>query len=94
MFRYNKWESVKSLIFFSGRLDLHHIVNLRTLKFLIKMKQSPLTPSYTQSYLTHEYNNSSECIGLFRRYNCYKIDDVNIIKRSILNDFKDSISID
>jgi len=34
IFGYNKWESVKELIFLLERLDLHHLVNLRRLLFI------------------------------------------------------------
>jgi hypothetical protein len=34
IFGFNKWESVKNLIFMLQRLDLHHMVNLRTAVFI------------------------------------------------------------
>ena len=36
-FNYNKWESVRSLIFMLGRIDLIHIVNVRSLMFIKRM---------------------------------------------------------
>ena len=87
IFNYNKWESVKSLISFSGRLDLHHIVNFRTLKFIIKMNQCLNTPISTKVYLNYTYNTGSECTELFKKYNCYKLNNVNMIRNTIYNDF-------
>ena len=37
IFNYQKWESVKLLIYMLGRLDLHHIINFKTLKFTVKI---------------------------------------------------------
>src|SRR3989442_140361 len=86
IFNYNKWESVKSLISFSGRLDLHHIVNLRTLNFIIKMNQSSNTPISTKFYRNYTYNNSNECTELFKKYYCYKLCNVSMTRTTIYND--------
>ena len=91
IFNYNKWESVRSLISFSGRLDLHHIVNLRTLKFIVKMNQCSQLPVSTKLYLNYTYNISNECTGLFKKYNCYNLCDVKAIKCTIYNDFNNSV---
>ena len=34
VFNYNKWESVKEIIFLCGRLNVPHLVNLRTILFV------------------------------------------------------------
>ena len=34
IFGFNQWESVKEVIFYLGRLDVHHLVNMRRLLFL------------------------------------------------------------
>ena len=34
IFGFNQWESVKEVICFMGRLDVHHIVNMRRLLFI------------------------------------------------------------
>lgn len=36
VFNYNRWESVKELIFFLGRLDFHHLLYLKSVLFLKK----------------------------------------------------------
>ena len=91
IFGYQKWESVRSLISFSGRLDIHHMVNLRNLKFIIKINQCPHTPVTTMKYLTNIYNNGNECIGLFKKFDCYNLVNFNVIKKTIYNNFHTSI---
>src|SRR5688572_24224894 len=56
IFNYNKWESVRALISYAGRLDVHHIINLRSLNFIIKMNLSAFTPMCIRSYLHQNYN--------------------------------------
>ena len=77
---------------FSGRLDLHHIVNLRTLKFITKLNLNPFTPTPTKIYLLYNYNMCNEYVELFKKFNCYMLYDVNLIKRAIYNDFQISIT--
>ena len=93
IFHYHKWESVRNLISLSGRIDLHHIVNLRTLKFLINMNQNPNTPASTMNYLRYHYNQSSEYTSLFTKFHCNNLCDLNLIKRCIYNDFHNSTQL-
>jgi hypothetical protein len=37
IFGYNQWESVKEVIYFMGRLDVHHLVNMRRLLFVKRL---------------------------------------------------------
>lgn len=37
IFGYNQWESVKEVIYFMGRLDVHHLLNMRRLLFLKRL---------------------------------------------------------
>src|SRR6266516_2215571 len=90
IFGYQKWESVRSLISFSGRVDIHHIVNFRTLKFIIKMNRCSHTPVATKEYLTYNFNNGNECTALFKKYDCYKLVDIYLIKKTIYNNFHNS----
>ena len=57
IFGFNQWESVKEVIFYLGRLDVHHLVNMRRLLFL---KRSEIC------------NNKviNECIYRYKRHNC------------------------
>src|SRR6266516_356651 len=44
-FAFHKGKSVRELIFMLGRLDLHHLVNLRSLKFFNTSKLAEMNPS-------------------------------------------------
>ena len=90
IFGYHKWESVRSLICLSGRLDLRHIINLRTLKYIIKVNQCPHTTTALSGYLKHNFNNSSECIALFKTYDCCNLFNFNLIKKAIYCNFHNS----
>lgn len=91
IFHYNKWESVKSLISYSGRLDLHHILNLRSIKFIIKLQFSTYLALDMTSYMKYNYINKSEYTTLFSRYGCYNKYNINLVRRTISNNFHDSI---
>lgn len=39
IFSYNKWESVKLLICMMGRLDVHHLINMRRLLFIKRVSE-------------------------------------------------------
>ena len=88
IFCYNKWESVKSLILFSGRLDLNHLINLRSLRFLLRMKLNPMTPTSLASYLFSNYFSCCESVGLFKKYCCYGIEKNYLLKKSIYDHFR------
>src|SRR5271163_2915393 len=70
IFNYNKWESVKQVICFMGRLDIHHIVNMRRLHFIKRV-------SLCQ-------NNSVMC-DLFKHYlNCHELFELQSLYGSSL----------
>ena len=78
IFNYNKWESVRDLIFMLGRLDLHHIINLKSLKFLINMSNhSDRSDSLVKQFF-HIYKFSSEYAAIFRLFGCK--DDWSMMK--------------
>jgi len=66
IFGYNKWDSVKELIFMLGRLDLVHIVNLRRLMFIKRLMMSyNRVMSKLMYYYLHgpELQNLLNCSG-------------------------------
>src|SRR3989441_8030317 len=71
IFNYHKWESVRLLIFMLSRLNLLHIINLKTLCFFIKMNNCVTPVNATKQYFENFYKFSSECSSLFFKYNCY-----------------------
>ena len=87
IFNYHKWESVRSLISLLGRLDLHHIINLKTLNFIVKMSECPFTPEPLRNYLNNVYKFSNECTSVFMKFNCYGIRCPHKIKRKLYDDF-------
>ncbi len=70
IFNYHKWESVKELIFMLGRLDLHHIINLKSLKFVINMSKRSNNSGSDVNVLLRSYKMSGEYAALFRKYGC------------------------
>jgi len=89
-FLYNRWESVRSLISFSGRLDLPHLLNLRSLNFIIKLQYGHQLDDDMNSFLIKNYFNKSEYVSLFSKYGCGNIHNVNLIKKTIFSDFHSS----
>ena len=75
-----------------GRLDLIHIINLRSLSFIKRITDSPHISECTKYYLNNVYNISGECISLFRTYNCDIGMSISKISYMINNDF--SLSCD
>ena len=64
MFFYNKWESVKELIYLLGRIDMHHLIDLRKILFLQRLK------SCNNCVMSELYNfmlHSAEYISLFNQ---------------------------
>ena len=70
-----------------GRLDLLHIINLRTLTFIIKIIKNPVTPVNIRYYMSSVYNVSNECATLFKKFNCDPYWSIPMIKRHIYCDF-------
>ena len=83
IFSYHKWESVRLLIHLLERLDLIHIINLRTLIFIKKMTINSTIPQSLRYNLTHVYNVSNECTSLFKKFNCDPYWSIPLIKRNI-----------
>jgi len=92
-FNYQKWQSVRLSINSLGRLDLSHIVNLRSLSFIIKLFDRPTSPNDFKLYLSKHFYNSSECVTLFKKFNCYGIWSIPVLKINLKNDFLVSCAI-
>ena len=88
IFNYHKWESVRLLIFMLGRLNLIHIINLKTLSFFIKLYNCVNPVDATKEYFDSIYKFSSECSALFLKYNCYGIWNISRVRRCIYESFK------
>ena len=70
IFGFHQWESVRELILMLGRLDLHHIVDLRSLKFIFNIsKLAEMNPCDVNNYC-YTYTRSPECYALFGLYGC------------------------
>ena len=67
IFHYHKWESVKEIIHFLGRLDLVHLVNLRQMQFIKKL--SICDNNSALKTITKMFIRSSECFALFAKFN-------------------------
>ncbi len=90
IFNYNKWESVRSLIFMLGRLDLFHIINLRSLSFINRMFEceNNCNNNAFKYYISNVYAVSNECTTLFGKYNCRSSWSISKIKFMISDDFR------
>ncbi len=53
-----------------GRLDLHHIVNLRSLKFIFTISKLVEINSSDVNNYYNSYTRSPECYALFSLYGC------------------------
>src|SRR3989442_1263444 len=78
------------LTFMLGRLNLLHIINLKTLCFFIKMNNCVTPVNATKQYFENFYKFSSECSSLFFKYNCYGVWNISGVRRCIYQSFKDS----
>src|SRR5206468_2631924 len=87
IFKYNKWESVISLISMLGRLDLIHIINLRSMSFIKKMLFNPYIQPNLMNYFWYVYYASNECFSTFKKFNCDFNWSASKIKFSIYNDY-------
>jgi hypothetical protein len=66
LFGYNKWESVKNVICLLGRLDIHHLVNLRRIMFI---KRVSLSSNSVMRGLYNQLSTSSELYSMEALYN-------------------------
>ena len=87
-FNYNKWESVRTLISMLDRLDLCHIINLKSLSFIIRMSNCINVPDSFRSYFLNHYNVSNEYATLFMKFDCYGLKSIYEVRSSIYNVFK------
>src|SRR3989442_12674064 len=87
IFNYHKWESVRHLICMLGRLDLHHIINLKTIKFIIKMSNNKALPYNFKRYLNKYYIVSGEHMALFNLFSCCDSWSVSKIEAKIYSSF-------
>ena len=86
IFNYHKWESVKTLICYLGRLDLVHIVNQRRLLFIKKMSMNHRGNIFICDLLRY-YKVSGEYASIFACYHCQEHWTVTKIKGVISNSF-------
>ena len=67
IFKFNKWESVKYLIFQLGRLDIHHLENVRRIKF-IKNISAVKESNFVVSTVFNNYVNRGEFWSVMMKY--------------------------
>ena len=87
IFNYQKWESVKQIICMLGRLDLHRIINFKSLSFIIKLATSNTISSSIKIYFSNFFIASNECFALFKKFDCYGLWSISRIKSKMFNDF-------
>ena len=58
IFKYQRWESVKTLICTSGRLDLHRIINQKSLSFIINLSNNDKIPDILSHYSMTSHQSS------------------------------------
>src|SRR5437868_6970518 len=68
IFSYHKWESVRVLICTLGRLDLHHIVNLRRLSFIKRMSLNEVNNNVISNVMYY-YVDRAECTSVIKCFN-------------------------
>jgi hypothetical protein len=66
LFAYNQWESVKTLMYYAGRLDLYHLVALRKLLFINRCRR---TDNLVLQSVTEMFLSSSETRSLLKEFN-------------------------
>ena len=92
IFGYQKWESVKLLICMLGRLDIHHLVNLRSIQFINNMSKGMSNNTVLKSVI----NVYSVCGEYRSLYDCYGCEDwwsPGKIKACIYSSFRNLASI-
>ena len=77
IFKYNKWESVKTLICNLGCLDVHHIVNLRRLLFVKRLFYSN---NKVMADLMYYYAQSPELQNVQNKFNIQLLYSTSRIK--------------
>ena len=72
-----------------GRLDLHHIINLKSLRFVLKMSKYA-TDENSINYLINLCNFSGKYVALFKLFDCNDKWSVAKIKAMIYLSFNSS----
>ena len=76
VFAYNKWESVKELIYFLDRLEIKYTINMRHLMFLNSLRDSCnlcMHDLFTDSVTTNEIINTCSLFGVNMSWSVFKI---------------------
>jgi Reverse transcriptase (RNA-dependent DNA polymerase) len=84
IFGYNKWESVRKLICSLKRLDLLHIVNLRSMSFAKRVHDNVSFGTLIDSYVF-----SGQFISVLNKYNSQFIWSVSKLKAMLFLDFEE-----
>ena len=79
IFGYNKWESVKGLIYMLNRLDVLHMINLRCLSFVKRMQMVKFSNKTFCEILTN-FVHSGKFRSELKRYDCEPSWSINKIK--------------
>ena len=69
IFKFNKWESVKALIFLSERLDVVHMINLRCINFIKNMLHDSNHNKIVQCFINN-YVKCGECVSVLEKFKC------------------------
>ncbi len=88
IFKYNKWESVRLLIYMLGRLDLIHIINFRSMMFVYRILRNSNTQDIFNMYLHNVYRMSNECMSLFKKCDCCSDWSISKIKFAMYDNLR------
>ena len=87
IFGYNKWESVKYLILMLGRLDIYHIINQRSIIFMVRMLHNDSNSLFIET-LMKSYSQIGEYNSLFDLSDCKDYWSVGKLKAAQRSAFK------
>ena len=67
IFKFHKWESVRQFVCGLGRLDLHHIVQVRRVKYYKRLLQcnNTLLTDIFWIHFTNSFKSDSCCVVLY-----------------------------
>ena len=91
IFNYNKWESVKCLIYYLNRLDVHRIINLKQMSFIKRMSSSECS-NVTFRNILNNFMNSGKLLTIINKFDCKLNWTVNKIKSNLHLSFKNTLS--
>jgi len=92
IFSYNKWESVRVLICMLGRLDLHHIVNLRRLSFVKRMSVNEGKNNIISNVMYY-YIGRAECTSVTKCFNSQLHWSTNKIKAMMFVSYRTEVIV-